>query len=96
MFLLYDTASFTHIFYVQHNLILWPGDVKYELPQVLSPDSHVAIDKIHETQDAANVLCWVWRRGVTRLDSARGKKQFWRPHVRNWGLSEANVLYWRK
>jgi len=35
-------------------------------------------------------------RGVTRLDGARGKKQVWRPHVRNWGLSEANVLYWWK
>ena len=23
-------------------------------------------------------------RGVTRLDGARGKKQVWRPHVRNW------------
>jgi len=35
-------------------------------------------------------------RGVTRIDGARGKKQLWRPHVRTWGLSEANVLYWRK
>ena len=35
-------------------------------------------------------------RGVTRLDGARGKKQVWRLHVRIWGLSEANVLYWRK
>jgi len=24
------------------------------------------------------------------------KKQVWRPHVQNCGLSEANVLYWRK
>jgi len=24
------------------------------------------------------------------------KRQAWRPHVRAWGLSEANVLYWRK
>jgi len=32
--------------------------------------------------------------GVTRLDGARGKKQVWRPRVRTWGLSEANVLYW--
>jgi len=38
----------------------------------------------------------VSRRGVTRWDGARGKKQVWRPRVRNWGLSEANVLYWRK
>jgi len=35
-------------------------------------------------------------RGVTRLDGARGQKQVWRPHVRTWGLSEANVLYWSK
>jgi len=36
-------------------------------------------------------------RDVTRLDGARGKKQVWRPHVRTWwGLSEANVLHWRK
>jgi len=35
-------------------------------------------------------------RGVTRLDGARGKKQVWRPRVRTYGLSEANVLYWRK
>jgi len=34
--------------------------------------------------------------GVTRLDGARGKKQVWRPRVRTWGLSEANLLYWRK
>jgi len=34
-------------------------------------------------------------RGVTRLDGARDKNQVWRPHVRNWGLSEANVLHWR-
>jgi len=31
-------------------------------------------------------------RGVTRLGGVRGKKQVWRPHVRTWGLSEANVL----
>ena len=41
------------------------------------------------------VVCHV-HRGVTRLDGARGKKQVWRPHVRNWGLSEANLLFWRK
>jgi len=36
------------------------------------------------------------RRGVTRLDGARGKKQVRRPRVRTWGLSEANLLFWRK
>jgi len=35
-------------------------------------------------------------RGVTRLDGAWVKKQVWRPHVRTWGLSEANVLFWKK
>ena len=35
-------------------------------------------------------------RGVTRLDGTRGKRQVWRPYVRTWDLSEANVLYWRK
>ena len=35
-------------------------------------------------------------RDVTRLDGTRGKKQVWIPHVRTWGPSEANVLYWRK
>jgi len=32
---------------------------------------------------------------LTSLDGARGKKQVWRPHVRTWGLPEANVLYWK-
>jgi len=35
-------------------------------------------------------------RGVTWLDGARGKKQVWHPYVGTWGLSEANVLCWRK
>jgi len=30
-----------------------------------------------------------------RLEGAWGKKQFGAPRVRTWGLSEANVLYWR-
>jgi len=43
--------------------------------------------------NAASVVCgtvWIFvlyystSRGVTRLDGARGKKQVWRPHVRNW------------
>jgi len=40
------------------------------------------------------VTCAV--QGATRLDGARGHKQAWRPYIRNWGLSEAYVLYWRK
>jgi len=35
-------------------------------------------------------------RGVTRLDSSRGKKQVCCPHVRTWGPSEANLLPWIK
>jgi len=31
-----------------------------------------------------------------RLDGTHGKKQIWRSHLRTWGLSEANALYWRK
>ena len=36
------------------------------------------------------------RRDATRLDGARDKDHVWRPHVRTWGLSEVNLLYWRK
>jgi len=35
-------------------------------------------------------------RSVTRLDGAWGKKQIWCSRVRIWGLSEANVLFWKK
>jgi len=37
-------------------------------------------------------------RDGTRLDGTRDNKQVrsCRPHIRTWGLSEANVLYWRK
>ena len=34
-------------------------------------------------------------RGVTRLDGAWRNKKVWRPRVRIWGLSEANVLFWK-
>ena len=37
---------------------------------------------------------WISFKSVKRLDGARGKKQTWRPRVRTWGLSEANVLHW--
>jgi len=38
-----------------------------------------------------NLFCTATQtRSVTKLDCARGKKQVWRPHVRTWGLSEAN------
>ena len=40
--------------------------------------------------------CCCGRRGVSRLDGARGKQQVWRTHVRTWDISGANVLYWRK
>ena len=52
-------------------------------------------NKTHKVLDIFSVVD-VRSRGVTRLDGARGKKQVWRRHVRNWGLSEANVLYWRQ
>jgi len=41
-------------------------------------------------------MLWAVTRDVTRLDGARGKKQVCRPCVRAWGISESNVLYWRK
>jgi len=37
---------------------------------------------------------WITVRGATKLDGARDKKQAWRPYVRTWGLTEANVLHW--
>jgi len=48
---------------------------------------------VHPKQTLPNI--WLPEvRGVTRLDGARDKKQVWRPRVRTWCLSEANVLYW--
>ena len=41
-------------------------------------------------------VLFVAPRGVTRLEGAWGKNQICCPHVRTWGLSEANVLHWRK
>ena len=41
-------------------------------------------------------VCYQCSRGVTRLDGARGKKQLRRSRFGTWGLSEANVLHWRK
>jgi len=38
-----------------------------------------------------------WLKHMQRRNEARwrrGKEQVWRPHIRTWGLSEANVLYW--
>jgi len=46
----------------------------------------------HPVLCSALTLC----RATKRSDGARGKKQVWRPHVRTWGLSEANTLYWRR
>ena len=51
------------------------------------------------SQQIGSLLGWTQKpmlpnRGVARLDGAQGKKQVWRPHVRTWGLSEANVLRW--
>ena len=38
------------------------------------------------------VLNYYW--GGNEVRWRRGKKQVWRPHLRTWGLSEANVLHW--
>jgi len=35
--------------------------IKHDQPQDLSPNSHLTIDTIHQTQDAVEVL-WVCRR----------------------------------
>jgi len=61
-----------------------------QLPQEKQPQHNslfVCAERVHGIAIAT---------GVTRLDGARVKKQVWCPHVRTWGLSEANVLYWRK
>ena len=43
-----------------------------------------------------NILQTYTCRDATRLDCARGKKYVCRIHVWTWGLSEANLLCWRK
>jgi len=45
---------------------------------------------------AVGVFPHVISKGVPRLDGLRDKKQVWLLHVRTWGLSEANVLNWKK
>jgi len=37
-----------------------------------------------------------WDQGRNGVRRRPGKTQVWRPHFRTWGLSEENVLYWRK
>ena len=60
-------------------------DFKHEQPQVLSPDLHVAIGTIHQTQEAANVL-WAYRHNsqgcqmVTNL-AYIAKKHYFRKNV---------------
>jgi len=42
---------------------------------------------------------WLDNRDVQgRIDEVRWRLgiQVWRPHVWTWGLSEANVLFWKK
>ena len=49
-------------------------------------------------------LIWLFLWPTTRSCSGSSQDQtspgtrgkFWRPHIGTWGLSEANVLYWRK
>jgi len=43
-----------------------------------------------------HTLGFIYHTGATRWDGARGKKQVWHALVRTWGLSQANVPYWRK
>jgi len=68
----------------------------------MSQAMHICIAKKHYWQSVSEfeaITSKFYRavgRGVTKLDGARGKKQVWRPYVRTWGLSEANVLYWRE
>ena len=66
----------------------------------LSPDPNIRVPETHTDNPprAAGLYSMGWACiswCVTRLDGARGKKQIWRLHVWTWGLSEANVLYWR-
>jgi len=60
--------------------------------------SYWVLYKLHEQEDwlplilVLRVPC----RDVTRLHGARDKKQVWRPHIWNWGVLEAYVLYWKE
>jgi len=58
MFLLYDdSASPTHsCSYLQYNLKLCQAHFKHEQSQAFSPDLHVTIGTIQQTQDTANVF----------------------------------------
>ena len=60
--------------------------------------SYWVLYKLHEQEDWLSLilLLRVPYRGETKLNGARGKKQVCRPCIRNWGLSEAYVLNWRK
>jgi len=46
-------------------------------------------------RSAAQILLWLMQ-GRNEVNDVRGKKQVWRPHVRIWGLLEANSLCLRK
>jgi len=39
-----------------------------------------------------------WKRYIQGRNEVRWRpgQDVWRPHVRNWGLSGANILYWRR
>ena len=51
---------------------------KHERPHILSPDSHVTIGTIHQTQDAASVL-WVYRH-----NSRHAARRPWRYCYESW------------
>jgi len=70
---------------------------KNEQPQVLSRDLHVAIDTIHRTQDAANVL-WVYRHNSPHAAWPTGNRVFIFMEAR-WktlALSTRNLITWIK
>jgi len=56
---------------------------KHNQTQILSPDSHVTINTIHQTQDAANVL-WVWRHIVGMRFNQRSYWDSWKLGGRPW------------
>ena len=67
-----------------------------EAQKMIFNKASVALDDHNKALLHKTMRVFATTRGVTRLDGARGKKKVWCPHVRTWGLSEANVLYWNK
>jgi len=68
---------------------------KREQPQVLSPESHVAIGTIRQTQDAANVIC-VYRHNSWYAAWPTVILRFMETHWETLGLSTRNQTGWIK